>query len=601
MRRGVVLGTTMVCLITLFVLVGEGSPDLSQGVQVLSMLADPYGANTYLIKDQFERLGWDVTFTGINRSVRACSTLCSTFFADLVVEDIETSTDYDVLVVMPTPGTFRRKPNPVGDLRDSELAVNLVQEAFAGGLTLYAGCSGILLFGDAGCLEGANVLSHRNRAVDCRSFDANCTLGSASTPPMIDGQLVTATNQRVWPIEIAAAIARSLDLQYPSEPSLDSIVARDLRMTAAPVESPEADIRAWTLGTTLADLGRDVCAVADGSILVGMTYSSDGREDILIVRRDSAGDIVWAKAIGGPGRDFAEAVCESPDGWIYATGYTTSAGNGLEDALILKLTADGELEWVTTVGGADYDAAFDICPAGGDGAVICGLTYSSGAGLSDLYVVKVSAEGTISWQRTFGGEKIERGESIQPLADGGYVVGGGTSSIGAGNLDMYVVRLNSTGREIWANAYGRATYDIANSVIALQDGGFLITGHGDKEGSEVMALTVVRIDDEGNENWTSRFGSGRDFDYGLDAVELDAGGYLIAGVTNEPDPGENDIWLHIINETGNSTKQYTFGGIESEWPGGLYLDSRGIVILAGQTASYGQGGHDALILELTLP
>lgn len=68
-----------------------------------------------------------------------------------------------------------------------------------------------------------------------------------------------------------------------------------------------------------------------------------------------------------------------------------------------------------------------------------------------------------------------------------------------------------------------------------------------------MALTVVQIDDEGNEMWTSRFGSGKDYDYGLDAVELDTGGYLVAGVTNEPKPGENDIWLHIISEAGKST------------------------------------------------
>ena len=601
MRKNLRCGAAMAGLVASIACIGLGTPDLSQGIQVLSMLARPYGANTYLIKDQFERLGWDVTFTSVRSSVPACSNLCSTFFADYVLEDIEAVTDYDVLVVMPTPGTFQRKSNPVGDLRDSETALRLVQEAFAEGLTLYAGCSGILLFGDAGCLEGANILSHRNRAANCRAYNANCTIGSASTSPMIDGQLVTATNQRVWPIEIAAAIARSLDLQAPVIRSLESITGKDLPLTAIAADASESHIQAWSVGTTLADLASDICTVAEGTIIVGMTYSPEDREDVLVIKRDSGGDIVWAKSIGGSGRDFAEAVCESADDGIYVAGHTTSAGNGQEDALVLKISSSGDLEWAVTIGGSDYDAAFDICPASGGGAALCGLTYSSGAGLSDLYVVKINGEGTIAWQRVIGGDKIERGESIQPLANGGFIVAGGTSSIGKGNVDMYVVRLDSNGREVWANAYGRSAYDIANSVTLLRDGGFLVTGNGDKEGSEVMALTVMRIDDEGSELWTSRFGSGRDFDYGLDAVELDGGGYLVAGVTNEPDPGENDIWLHVIDESGASTAQYTFGGSESEWPGGLCLDSNGVVILAGQTASYGQGGFDALILELTLP
>jgi Domain of unknown function (DUF5122) beta-propeller len=601
MRRTVMLGVVLACLMSLLLPAAQEQPDLSQGIQVLSMLASPYGANTYLIKDQMERMGWDVTFTGIRTSVPACSRLCSTFFVDQIVEEIETATDYDVLVVMPTPGTFTRKPNPVGDLRDSEVAINLVQEAFDAGLTLYTGCSGILMFGDAGCLDGATVIAHRNRAANCRSYGADCTIGSASTPPMIDGQLVTATNQRVWPIEIASAIARSLDGQAPIQPSIDSITTSDLALTAEAIESDDPTVVAWTLGTTLSDLGRDICIVPDGSVLVGMTYSSTGREDILVVKRTSTGDIAWAKAIGGPGRDFAEAVCASPDGGIYVAGYTTSAGNGMEDVLVLKISAAGDLSWTTTLGGADYDAAFDICSASNGGAVLCGLTYSSGAGLSDLYVAKVSSEGAVAWQRTHGGAGIERGQSIEALVDGSYIVAGGTSSFGAGNVDMYVVRLTSTGQETWSKAYGRATYDIANSIIAVSDGGFLLTGHGDREGSELSALTVVRIDDEGTELWTSRFGSGRDLDYGMDAVELNDGGFAIAAVTNEPDPGENDVWLQLIAEDGKSLAQVTFGGSESDWTSGVCLSPDGTLLVAGQTASYGKGSYDALLLELTLP
>jgi len=598
MRRGFALAM-LACAVACAS--GVSAPDVSDGVQVLALLADPYGANTYLLKTQFELLGWEVAFAGIDRTVPACARLCSTLFADLTVDEIDTMDAYDVLVVMPTPGTFQRKPNPVGDLRGSERALSLVREAYDEGLTLYTGCSGILLFGDAGLLDGADVIAHPNRMADCREYGAECTRGSQTVPPKIDGQLVTATNQRVWPLEIAAAIARSLDGGLSFPPSAERITAVDVSLVMCPIETEEPGVAGWTAGGEHTEVGRAVCAVDDGTVLVGSCTSGDRRDDVLVIKLDSSGALVWAKAVGGPGRDIGEAVCESEDGGLYVAGYTTSAGAGREDVLVFKLSFAGDLEWASAFGGDDYDAALDICPSGGGGAAVCGLTYSSGAGISDLYVMKVNREGEQVWARTFGGEKIERGHSIHRLADGGYIVGGGTSSFGAGNVDMYVVRLDSSGREIWSETYGRNVYDIASSVIPVRDGGFLITGHGDLESSELMALTVVRIGDDGTELWTSRFGSRQDYDYGVGAIELPSGGFFVAGMTDASTPGLNDVWLQVIDDEGRSTSSIRFGGSAPDWPGGVCLAADGTVVVVGSTASYGDGKYDVLLLELSLP
>jgi putative intracellular protease/amidase len=597
MRRFVVL---VLIASTAIGICGHAAPDLSDGVQVLAMLADPYGANTYLLKDQFELLGWEVTLMGIDRSVPACSRLCSTLFADASVDEIESATAYDVLVVMPTPGTFQRKPNPVGDLRDNERAVGLVQEAYEAGLTLYTGCSGILLFGDAGLLEGASVIAHPNRMANCRDYGADCTRGSQTVPPMIDGQLVTATNQRVWPQEIAAATARSLDANATFTPSLDLITLVDVEIPATPIPSDEAAIEARAFGGSLAEVGRDVCAVDGGTVLVGMRYAADRREDVLVIKLDSGGSVEWAKSIGGPGRDVGEAVCPSEDGGVFVAGYTTSAGQGAEDVLVAKLSRSGELEWVSTFGGSDYDAAFDLCTTSGGGVAVCGLTYSSGAGISDVYVVKVGSDGRAVWTRTYGGERIDRGSGIRCLADGGYIVAGGTSSFGAGNVDMYVVRLDSSGREVWAKAYGRSAYDTASCVVPLRDGGFLVTGYGDLEGTELMALTVVRLDGNGEEVWTSRFGSPRAYDYGVDAIELGSSGYLVAGASNDRDSGANDVWIHRVDDEGESTATYWFGGDGTEWPGGICLSDAGTALVVGSTSSDTRGSYDVLLLEVTI-
>jgi len=597
MRRCCLLAVLACSILSLSAL---PAPDFSDGVQVLAMLAAPYGANTHLLKTQFELLGWEVTLAGIQRSVPACSRLCATLFADLVVDEIDSAEAYDVLVVMPTPGTFQRVRDPVGDLRASERAVALVREAHAGGASLYTGCSGILLLGDAGLLEGASVVAHPNRMANCTSYGAQCTRGSQTVAPMIDGQLVTATNQRVWPLEIAAAIARSLDAQAPVSPSIDSVTAVDMDATLDAVASDDPTVRAWTLGGDLPDVGRDVCIVADGTILVGTTTTPDRREDVRVTKLAVDGTVVWSKAIGGGGRDLGEAVCPSSDGGAFIAGTTTSAGAGAEDVLVLKLASDGELEWAAVFGGADYDAAFDLCPVGGGAVAVCGLTYSSGAGLSDVYVVKVGSSGQQVWAKTYGGTEIDRGHSIRCLDDGGFLIAGGTSSSGAGNADMLLLRLDSTGRELWSKPYGRNVYDIASSAIPLRDGGFLLTGHGDQEGSELMALTVVRVDASGDEIWTRRFGSGRDYDYGMDAVELPSGGFLVAGMTDDPSPGVHDVWLHVLDRDGRSISSMRFGGEASDWPVAACLDHDGDVLVFGGTGSYGSGSFDALLLKVSL-
>ena len=91
-------GLLVLACCAMLCLAAHAAPDLTDGVQVLAMLANPYGANTYLLKNQFELLGWEVTFVGIERAIPACSRLCSTLFADLSIGDTLSET---VTAVMP--------------------------------------------------------------------------------------------------------------------------------------------------------------------------------------------------------------------------------------------------------------------------------------------------------------------------------------------------------------------------------------------------------------------------------------------------------------------------------------------------------------------
>ena len=116
----------------------------------------------------------------------------------------------------------------------------MLADPYEAGLTLCAGCSGALLLGDAGLLEGANVIAHPERL-------GNCRIGGRTVPPMVDGRLATAAGQRGSPMEITVAITRSLDADSMFSPFLDLITALDLEPLIEEVECSEATSN-WRTG-----------------------------------------------------------------------------------------------------------------------------------------------------------------------------------------------------------------------------------------------------------------------------------------------------------------------------------------------------------------
>jgi len=115
-------------------------PDLTDGLSVLLMLAGPYGANTGLWFNQFERLGWEVTVTGTEPTVRNCSTLCTPIDVDVTIGEIEAMDEFDAVVISTTKGTAAPTGYPARDLRESEAALDLIRAADARGLTLAESC-----------------------------------------------------------------------------------------------------------------------------------------------------------------------------------------------------------------------------------------------------------------------------------------------------------------------------------------------------------------------------------------------------------------------------------------------------------------------------
>ena len=147
-------------------------------------------------------------------------------------------------------------------------------------------------------------------------------------------------------------------------------------------------------------------------------------------------DTLWTRTYGGIGWDRGYGLEQTLDGSYILAGYTTSFGAGGEDVYLIKTDANGDTLWTRTYGGASYDRGFAIRQTNDNGFIIVGMTYSFGSGQGDVYLIKTDSLGNQLWTQTYGGDSVDYGTSVQQTSDNGYVVVGKTMSFGEGEYDI---------------------------------------------------------------------------------------------------------------------------------------------------------------------
>jgi len=134
-------------------------------------------------------------------------------------------------------------------------------------------------------------------------------------------------------------------------------------------------------------------------------------------------------------------------------------------------------EWNRTFGGGDDDWAYFVQQTNDGGYVLVGLTQSFGAGNDDVWLIKTDANGNEIWSKTFGGSKGERGYCVRQTNDGGYIIAGYTMSFGAGGYDAWLIKTDANGNEIWNKTFGKERTDWGYSIQQTSDGGYIIAGY----------------------------------------------------------------------------------------------------------------------------
>lgn len=320
-----------------------------------------------------------------------------------------------------------------------------------------------------------------------------------------------------------------------------------------------------------------------------------------------AQDILWEKSYGGKHSDYLFDAQPTPDyGFILAgsslskkTGNKTDDGNGDLDYYIWKMDEKGNLDWQKSFGGSGADLLQSIRLTKDGGFILAGTSDSqkgvhkkdSCRGHEDFWIIKLNAKGAEQWQRTIGGSGQELLQSIIPTSDGGYIVGGSSSSNKSGKLhnglddlfgkkensygglDYFVVKLDNKGEIEWQKSYGGQYADELRSIVQARDGGFLLggssnspdSGNKNEKSYGESDYWILKLDQKGEVEWQKTYGGAGD-DQLQSVLQSKDGNYLLAGSSSSGTGGNknasngkgSDFWLIKIDPIGEILWQETY-------------------------------------------
>lgn len=341
--------------------------------------------------------------------------------------------------------------------------------------------------------------------------------------------------------------------------------------------------------------------------------------------------IDWQKTLGGNNNDFCKKIIQTSDqGYlVFGSSLSNISGNktvnsfGSYDIWLVKLNSVGAISWQKTFGGSGSETINSAVQTGDGGYILGGISDSNisgnktenSKGDSDYWIIKLDALGTIQWQKTIGGNRSEGISSIEETTDGGYIVGGTSTSDVSGDKtepcfigpdflerrDYWIVKLDSVGSIIWQNTIGGTLVEVLRIIKQTPDGGYFVGGYsasdisGDKTENARGPDTdywVLKLNATGNIVWQKTVG-GYQVDQLTDMAFTDDGGVLLCGWTTSDISGDktdysrgnSDFWIVKLDYVGTIIWQKSIGGSGREYFPDITTTTDNNFIISGNSDS----------------
>jgi hypothetical protein len=304
--------------------------------------------------------------------------------------------------------------------------------------------------------------------------------------------------------------------------------------------------------------GTAVQQTTDGGYIIVGSVGGTYRWDVQVTKADSNGDLVWRNSFGTSDKyDQGRDILQTSDGGYIVLGATSSYGQGSLDIWLIKLTADGTEQWNKTIGGATFEDALSFTQANDGGYVIVGQTDANDA-MGDILVVKTNDAGDVTWQKTFGDSiSTENAFSIKAVTNGYIIL---TNVYDANNTESAgLLRIDEEGTMTWSHSIVADSPVHAISLTAAKDGGYFITGSIANTTTFITDAYLLKLTAQGETEWFKVLDiSSGGYDEATYGIQAPDNGFVAVGNTGSLNDFESDTF--ILKTEGNQQ-------------GGVVLDS----------------------------
>ena len=354
-----------------------------------------------------------------------------------------------------------------------------------------------------------------------------------------------------------------------------------------PSGTPSGPTNTWFRTFEGSDYGAlfDIILTKDGNILaVGTTnhlhvppYSGDA----LLMKLTLEGDQLWERTWGGDGYEQAWSVTPADDGGYYVFGETDSHGAGDRDFFLLKTKEDGSEDWFKTYGGARREWPYGMLLLSNGDLLLHGFTEAVGTG-RDQYVLRVSPDGEVIWKYTVEIPGEELVLDALETAEGDLVLAVSVEE------DSDLVKLDADGNVRWTQRYELDGWQYASQVAETDDGGFLLSGF--LMNGRQADTWIARCTSTGELEWESSFGDPARDDYATSLIRLEDGTYLIGSIAN-------GVLLSRVDQDGNVLWRRSLAGQAVHGAAGLIELPDGGYLVAGFIQIVNGRSYDAILLR----
>lgn len=245
------------------------------------------------------------------------------------------------------------------------------------------------------------------------------------------------------------------------------------------------------------EIGSSVQQTMDGGyIITGGTSDFFSVDKVYLIKTDSNGETMWSKTYGDDYSNIGQSVWQCDDGGYFITGTTYVWLSAIGWVYLIRTDSLGNVLWTNTFDDIDEDFGYSGQQTADGGYIVTGQTEKIYNEMYDVLLLKLSANGIIDWVRTYGDDNNrETGSCVQQTTDGGYIIAGSKWTTSNSN-EVYLVKTDSYGETLWSRTYGGEKSDYGLSVQQTTDGGYIITGVY-QDNNDTRRVYLIKTDENG--------------------------------------------------------------------------------------------------------